>query len=104
MQNFREEEKFLKVIKHRQPIGMTDYSGVRGFSGDSMAKYLPINAEDTRDVGSISDSGRSPGKENGNSLQYSSSFFFSLQYSCLKNPMERGAWQATVYGVKKRRA
>ena len=39
MQNFREEEKFLKVIKHRQPIGMTDYSGVRGFSGDSMAKY-----------------------------------------------------------------
>ena len=34
MQNFRKEEKFLKVIKHRQPIGMTDYSGIRGFSGD----------------------------------------------------------------------
>ena len=45
------------------------------------------------DVGSaISGSGRSPGERNGN----------PLQYSCLGNPMDRGAWQATVHGVIKR--
>ena len=43
----------------------------------------------TGDPGSISGSGRSPGEENGN----------PLQYSCLENPMGRGAWWATVYGV-----
>ena len=43
------------------------------------------------DVGSIPRSGRSPGEGNGN----------PLQYSCLENPMDRGAWQATVYGVVK---
>ena len=43
------------------------------------------------DVGSISGSGRSPGGGNGN----------SLQYSCLGNPMDRGAWQATVHGFTK---
>ena len=43
------------------------------------------------DLGSISGLGRSPGEGNGSSLQYSS----------LKNSMDRGAWQATVYGVAK---
>ena len=43
------------------------------------------------DEGSIPGLGRSPGKENGN----------PLQYSYLENPMDRGAWQATVYGVPK---
>ena len=43
------------------------------------------------DVGSIPWSGRSPGEGNGN----------PLQYSCLENPIDRGAWQATVYGVVK---
>ena len=43
------------------------------------------------DVGSVSGSGRPPAEENGN----------PVQYSCLKNPMERGAWQATVHGVAK---
>ena len=43
----------------------------------------------TRDVGSIPRSGRSPGEGNGN----------PLQYSCLENPMDRGAWQATVHGA-----
>ena len=43
------------------------------------------------DPGSIPGSGRSPGEGNGN----------SLQYSCLKNPMDRGAWQATVHGFAK---
>ena len=44
------------------------------------------------DPGSIPGLGRSPGEENGN----------PLQYSCLENPMERGVWQSTVYGVAKR--
>ena len=43
------------------------------------------------DPGSIPGSGRSPGEENGN----------PLQYSCLENSMDRGAWQATVHGVAK---
>ena len=43
------------------------------------------------DLGSIPGSGRSPGEGNGN----------PLQYYCLENPMDRGAWQATVHGVAK---
>ena len=51
----------------------------------------PANAGDLRDEGSIPGSGRSPGEENGN----------LLQYSCLKNPMDRRAWQAMVHRVTK---
>ena len=54
-----------------------------------MVKNPPANAGDIRDAGLIPGSGRSPGKGNGN----------PLQYSCLENPMGRGAWQATVHGV-----
>ena len=50
----------------------------------SQVVYPPANAGDGRDVGSISGSGRSPGEGNGNPLQH---------YSCLKNSMDRGAWQ-----------
>ena len=57
-----------------------------GFSGGSMVKNLTANAGG---VGLIPGSGRSPEEENGN----------SLQYSCLENLMDRGAWQATVHGV-----
>ena len=46
---------------------------------------------DAGDLGSIPGSGRSPGEGNGN----------SLQYSCLENPMDRGAWWATVHGATK---
>ena len=56
-----------------------------------MVKNLPANAGDVRDTGSIPGSGRSPGKGNGN----------TFQYSCLENPMDRGAWQSTVHGVNK---
>ena len=49
-------------------------------------KNPPANAGGTRDTGSIPGSGRSPGGGLGN----------PLQYSCLENPMNRGAWQATV--------
>ena len=54
-----------------------------------MVKNLPAKAGDERDMGSIPGLGRPPGVENGN----------LLQYSCLKNPMDRGAWWATVHGV-----
>ena len=58
------------------------------FPGGSAVKNPPANA---RDVGLISGSGRSPGVGNGN----------PLQYSCLGNPMDRGAWHAAVHGVAK---
>ena len=51
---------------------------------------LSANAEDTGDVGSVPGSGRSPREENG-----------YLENSCLENPMDRGAWWATVHGVAK---
>ena len=54
-----------------------------------MVKKLPTNAGGIRDTGLIPGSGRSPGEEHDN----------PLQYSCLENPMDRGAWWATVYGV-----
>ena len=52
-------------------------------------KTLPANAGDVRDVGSSPWLGRYPGEEHCN----------SLQYSCLRNPMDRGTWRATVHGV-----
>ena len=58
------------------------------FPGDSGIKNLPANAGD---VALIPGSGISPGRGNGN----------LLQYSCLENSMDRGAWWATVYGVTK---
>ena len=51
------------------------------------------NAGDVRDAGSIPGSGRSPGEGNGN----------PLQYSCLENSMDRGAWWATVHRITKSR-
>mgnify|MGYP007134220771 CR=1 FL=1 len=54
-----------------------------------VVKNLPANAEEIGDLGSIPGSGRSPGRGHGN----------LPQYSCLENPMNRGAWQATVHGV-----
>ena len=58
-----------------------------------MAKNLSANAGDERDASSIPGFGRSPGIGNGN----------PLQYSCLGNPMDRGAWWAAVHGVAKSR-
>ena len=54
-----------------------------------MVKNLPANTGGTKDTGLIPELGRSPGVGNGN----------PLQYSCLENPIDRGAWQATVHGV-----
>ena len=63
----------------------------RGFPCGAVVKNPPANVGDTRKVGSIPGSERSPGVGNGN----------PLQYSCLENPMDRGAWKTTVYGVAK---
>ena len=59
-----------------------------GFPGGSVVKNPPADAED---MDSILGSGRSPGEGDGS----------LLQYSCLGNPMDRGAWQTTVHGVAK---
>ena len=59
-----------------------------GLPCGSVVKNLPANAGD---VGWIPGWGRSPGEGKGN----------PLQYSCLENPMDRGAWQATIHGVIK---
>ena len=56
-----------------------------------VVKNPSANAGDTRNTSSIPGSGRSPGEGNGN----------PLQYSCLENPMDRGAWQAVGHGVAK---
>ena len=56
-----------------------------------MVKNLPVNARDLGDAGSIPGLGRSPREGKGN----------PLQYSCLENPRDRGAWWAVVHGVAK---
>ena len=56
-----------------------------GFPGASVVKNLPVNAGDTGDAGLIPGLGRCLGGGHGN----------PLQYSCLENPMDRGAWKAT---------
>ena len=60
----------------------------RGFPGGSEGKESACNVGD---LGSIHGLRRSPGEGNGN----------PLQYSCLENPIDRGAWQVTVHGVTK---
>ena len=62
-----------------------------GFPSGSVAKNPPSNVGDVIDTGSIPGSGRSPGRGHGN----------PLSYSCQENPMDRGAWQATVHRVAK---
>ena len=64
-------------------------STLTGFSGGSVVKTLPANAADTGDLGLIPVLGRSLGEGSDN----------PLQYACLGNPMDRGAWRATVCGV-----
>ena len=71
--------------------GLIPGQGPRGFPVGSVVKNLPANAGDTEDWGLIPGFGRIPGEGNGN----------PLQYFCLENPTDRGAWQATVHGVTK---
>ena len=76
--------RFLIVVE--DPWG--HHLSALGFSGGSEGKE---SACSVGDPGSIPGWGRSPGEGNGN----------PLQYSCLENSMDRGAWQATVHGVAK---
>ena len=64
----------------------------RTFQVALVVKNPPANAGDVRDSGSIPGSERFPGEGNG----------YPLQCSCLENSMDRGAWQAIVYGVAKK--
>ena len=79
----------------RNSLRETFFRGMYGSDGASqvvlVVKNLPASAGDIRDAGSIPGLGRSPGGGHGN----------PLQYSCLQNPMDRGAWRATVHGVTK---
>ena len=61
--------------------------------GGSVVKNPPANAGEEGDTGSIPGLGRSPGEGNDN----------LLQYSCLENPMDRGAWRAAVHGATESR-
>ena len=80
----------MSLISRGSHIGVIlSHQGIfRAFLVAQMVKNLPANAGD---VGSIPGSGRSPGEGNG----------YPLQYSCLANSKDRGACQATVYGVAK---
>ena len=83
---------FFCMILQKNP---NDFFGqpsrfLRDFPGSSVGKESSCNAGDT---GSIPGSRRSPGKRNDN----------TLQYSCLGNPLDRGAWEATVHRASKSR-
>ena len=67
------------------------FNGYLGFPGGSVVKNLPANIGDSGDVGSIPGSGRSLGEGNSN----------PLQYSCLEDLMDTGAWQTTVHSIAK---
>ena len=64
------------------------YVHIKDFPGGSVVKNLPAKAGAMRSIPRL---GRTPGEKNGN----------PLQYTCLGNPMDRGAWWATVYGLAK---
>ena len=81
----------MLLLLNRNIIQTTFYiwsSRMKGFPGDSVVKNLPANAGDT---GLIPGPGRFPGEANGN----------PLQYSCLGNPMDRGAPRASPRGCKR---
>ena len=83
------------AFKYNGPQGFTMFNITSYKNGASqvmlLVKNSPTNAGELRDSGSILGSERSPGGGHGN----------PLQYSCLENPMDRGAWQATVHEVSK---
>ena len=76
----------LQIILLQSPCEI-----IRASQVAPVVKNLPAKARDIRDMGSIPELGISPGRGHGN----------TFQNSCLKNPMDRGDWQATVHGVTK---
>ena len=94
---FSKEQVFLKCGMHVKHVHKHTYTCTQGpqlqgfflqFPGGSEGKESACNAGD---LGLILGGERSPGEGNG----------YPVQYSCLKNSMDRGAWQATVHGVTK---
>ena len=98
MLHFASVSTYLVNFTHRQAWSLWDFEfvtsalglSVLSFPGGAMVKNLLLN---TGDAGSIPGSGRFPGGGNGK----------PLQYSCLEDPMDKGAWKATVHGVAKSR-
>ena len=88
---------FLALSKHLFELCLSLCSFLRGathrsgFPGGSVVKNPSANAGDAEDAGSVSGLGRSLGGGNGN----------PLQYSCLGNPVDKGAWQATIQRIEK---
>ena len=78
---------YSDICREREPQQIRSTSRWKGFAGGSVM-HPP---DDAGDMGLVPGLGRSPGGGNGN----------PLQYTCLGNPMDRGAWQATVQGVTK---
>ena len=81
-----EPRGLLSLGSHR--VGH-DWSDLAAAADGTIGKNPPANTGDARDMGSISGSGRFPGRGHGN----------PLQYSFLENPIDRGAWQAMVHEV-----
>ena len=75
---------------HEGDWGSIPQEGARNFPGGAVVKNLPANAGD---MGSVPGSGRSPGEGNG----------YPLEYSCLRNPVDRGDWRAVVHRVAQSR-
>ena len=84
-------KNLLNSVKKQNLILPFPGSGKKGFPGNSLVKNPPANAGDGRDISLTPESERSPGEGHGN----------PLQYSCLENSVDRGAWWATVRGVAK---
>ena len=80
---------FSKVISWAHGLNSCDSQVLGASQAALVVKNLPVNAGDIRDMVSIPRWGRSPGGGNGN----------PLQYSCLENSMDRGAWWVTIHGV-----
>ena len=79
---------YKDITKQKEAIFFRDANNPKGFPGGSDGKEPAYNAED---LGSFPGLERSPGEQNGK----------PLQYSCLENSMDRGAWWATIHGVAK---
>ena len=80
----------LNLLTLSSGVKLISLTVARDFPDGAVVKNLPAN---TGHLGSVCGSGRSPGEGNRN----------PLQYSCLGNPMDRGAWRAKVPGVAKSR-
>ena len=75
----------------RDRVSLSQLLFIKGFPGGSVVNNLPANARDAGDMGLILELGRSPEEGNDN----------PLQYSCLRNPLDRGAWRAMDHSATK---